>query len=373
MRFLTLFALTSSLTTAHRIEALHDSNHTVQAPYCENHHVPSPSLGCRSQKEELVDIFHSHGCNRAAVHKALNYGKKIPCFGNLIEEDLRTHIPILWKGFGDEDGSRGLKALQRNVGGITLNPHTEVGRAIKKVDELKKCHKTEKSAMWEATSYSFAHRMLDAHVPKIFIAIDGAWHSTWERGKNIRGVEESILWTVEIPSLREVMSTARHWTPRIIILESTKVGACGKSAQMISNLLQRRLTCFKCGSKDTLISGTCHTKPRKTIYPENPHLGCDQSYNGQWTRGQRHGQGSCTFSGGVRYVGSWQYGKRHGMGKEISVNGDVYTGQYKEGWKHGEGTHCHRAIVTKCNYKMGRKEKCQKWEADGSYRGETWY
>ena len=48
-------------------------------------------------------------------------------------------------------------------------------------------------------------------------------------------------------------------------------------------------------------------------------------YEGDFCRGERHGNGTCTFPGGERYTGSWKGGKMHGEGV-LEINGRRLTG-----------------------------------------------
>lgn len=64
--------------------------------------------------------------------------------------------------------------------------------------------------------------------------------------------------------------------------------------------------------------------------PRRPQLnviaanGC--IYEGDFHRGERHGEGTCTFPGGERYTGSWGNGKMHGEGT-LEVKGRVLAGE----------------------------------------------
>lgn len=49
-------------------------------------------------------------------------------------------------------------------------------------------------------------------------------------------------------------------------------------------------------------------------------------YEGEFQRGERHGQGICTFPGGERYAGCWEDGKMHGQGT-LDINGRTLAGR----------------------------------------------
>jgi hypothetical protein len=63
------------------------------------------------------------------------------------------------------------------------------------------------------------------------------------------------------------------------------------------------------------------------------------TYNGDKdTDGNKHGQGTLTFSDGGKYEGEWQHDKKHGQGTFTYANGDTYVGEYRQGNRHGQGT-----------------------------------
>ena len=60
-------------------------------------------------------------------------------------------------------------------------------------------------------------------------------------------------------------------------------------------------------------------------------------YDGNWKRGEKHGEGTYFFSNGDRYEGRWLKGKQHGEGTYFFSNKDRYEGKWEAGQKHGKG------------------------------------
>lgn len=60
-------------------------------------------------------------------------------------------------------------------------------------------------------------------------------------------------------------------------------------------------------------------------------------YTGQFIRGELNGHGIMVYGDGSRYEGEWLYNLREGEGKLISENGSVYEGSFHNHRKHGEG------------------------------------
>jgi len=60
-------------------------------------------------------------------------------------------------------------------------------------------------------------------------------------------------------------------------------------------------------------------------------------YEGNWNRGEKHGEGTYFFPDGSRYEGKWKNGKQHGQGTYFFPNGDKYEGKWEDGQKHGQG------------------------------------
>ena len=56
-------------------------------------------------------------------------------------------------------------------------------------------------------------------------------------------------------------------------------------------------------------------------------------YVGEYKDGERHGQGTYTWSDGQKYVGEWKDGFPNGQGTETYPNGGKYVGSWKGGLK----------------------------------------
>ena len=62
-----------------------------------------------------------------------------------------------------------------------------------------------------------------------------------------------------------------------------------------------------------------------------------RTYDGDWEKGEPHGNGIMEFTSGERFSGTWERGKRHGQGELTLANGDHYEGQFADGVRHGTG------------------------------------
>ena len=73
-------------------------------------------------------------------------------------------------------------------------------------------------------------------------------------------------------------------------------------------------------------------------------------YEGEWNGGYLHGQGIYTWTDGNKYEGEWKDGKRHGQGIMTYANGNKYVGEFKDGrptggwyyWSNGQKTWSHK-------------------------------
>ncbi len=63
-----------------------------------------------------------------------------------------------------------------------------------------------------------------------------------------------------------------------------------------------------------------------------------QDYVGEVRHGERHGQGTATWSDGKRYVGEWKKGQRHGQGSVTWSNGELFVGTWNNDQATGQGT-----------------------------------
>jgi hypothetical protein len=62
-----------------------------------------------------------------------------------------------------------------------------------------------------------------------------------------------------------------------------------------------------------------------------------QRYEGEFSNGLRHGEGTQTWLDGDRYIGGWKNGQRHGRGNHTYADGRNHQGAYEDGWMHGPG------------------------------------
>ena len=74
-----------------------------------------------------------------------------------------------------------------------------------------------------------------------------------------------------------------------------------------------------------------HGKGKATL-PNN------DTYEGEYQNGKRHGQGTYTFvSSGARYVGSYEHGKKDGFGEFTFPDGSRYEGYFSQDLRYGHG------------------------------------
>ena len=59
-------------------------------------------------------------------------------------------------------------------------------------------------------------------------------------------------------------------------------------------------------------------------------------YEGEFSQGKKHGNGTLKYSNGTIYKGEWRNDKEHGQGK-LSCYGDVYEGNWLEGKRTSYG------------------------------------
>ena len=52
---------------------------------------------------------------------------------------------------------------------------------------------------------------------------------------------------------------------------------------------------------------------------------------GEFKDGEKHGQGTYTWSDGREYVGEYKNGERNGQGTSTSPDGQKYVGEWKDG------------------------------------------
>jgi hypothetical protein len=60
-------------------------------------------------------------------------------------------------------------------------------------------------------------------------------------------------------------------------------------------------------------------------------------YEGGWSRGHRHGQGTATWPNGTKYAGEWHQDLRHGSGLVEWTSGNTFRGKFDADERHGVG------------------------------------
>ena len=60
-------------------------------------------------------------------------------------------------------------------------------------------------------------------------------------------------------------------------------------------------------------------------------------YEGQFSRGKKHGKGKFVLASGKIYEGDWVNSMPHGLVNEVDPDGDTFEGQYVEGKREGPG------------------------------------
>jgi len=61
------------------------------------------------------------------------------------------------------------------------------------------------------------------------------------------------------------------------------------------------------------------------------------TYNGEWKDGDHHGLGVKNYASGTTYNGGWKDGEHHGLGVKNYASGTTYNGGWKDGEHHGQG------------------------------------
>ena len=61
------------------------------------------------------------------------------------------------------------------------------------------------------------------------------------------------------------------------------------------------------------------------------------TYDGDFVKGLKHGEGKYTYQCGSSYVGSFVNNNMHGFGKYTYASGSTYVGHYENNEMHGQG------------------------------------
>ena len=105
------------------------------------------------------------------------------------------------------------------------------------------------------------------------------------------------------------------------------------------------------------------TESGDTMNGYGVHVGEDGArYEGEWTNGERQGQGMHSDGYG-KYKGQWHEGKKHGQGVFFHPSGAKYEGPYQDDMRHGKG-------VFAFAVKGGNPSIGLNWQGGDSYEGD---
>ncbi len=93
------------------------------------------------------------------------------------------------------------------------------------------------------------------------------------------------------------------------------------------------------GTKTTairIISGNWN-QGRLTGFGTEQSLTSNATYEGEFAKTKRHGNGTMVYANGDIYVGEWNMGRRDGQGTLIFANGGNYTGEWAKDIRSGKG------------------------------------
>lgn len=69
-------------------------------------------------------------------------------------------------------------------------------------------------------------------------------------------------------------------------------------------------------------------------------------YEGSWANDKKQGLGVMVYADGTKYHGNWERNKFSGQGAFYYANGDIYAGEWARGQKNGTGTYIYKATQT---------------------------
>lgn len=97
-----------------------------------------------------------------------------------------------------------------------------------------------------------------------------------------------------------------------------------------------------------------------------------ETYEGEYDKDKKHGQGKMTYADGSYYEGTWKQDIMHGSGKLVTCDNEVYEGEFMDGLKHGRGhTTFEDGSFYAGEYVLGNVSGRGKFIADGDiYEGE---
>ena len=103
-------------------------------------------------------------------------------------------------------------------------------------------------------------------------------------------------------------------------------------------------------------------------------VGWSGTFDGQWSEGEKHGRGWFLFVNGDKYEGQWYRGRPHGFGIHSFANKDRYEGQHSGGLMHGYGIYYHAngdCLIGR--WKEGKQDGPAVWTSiEGVRREERW-
>ena len=103
-------------------------------------------------------------------------------------------------------------------------------------------------------------------------------------------------------------------------------------------------------------------------------VGWSGTFDGQWSDGEKHGRGWFLFVNGDKYEGQWYRGRPHGFGIHSFANKDRYEGQHSGGLMHGYGIYYHAngdCLIGR--WREGKQDGPAVWTSiEGVRREERW-
>ena len=79
-----------------------------------------------------------------------------------------------------------------------------------------------------------------------------------------------------------------------------------------------------------------------------------EKYEGTFLKGIKHGKGIYTWPDGSIYEGEYNNGIREGKGKYIWPDGRIFKGMFSKGKPNGKGKICYKNKTVICEYKNGK-------------------
>ena len=103
-------------------------------------------------------------------------------------------------------------------------------------------------------------------------------------------------------------------------------------------------------------------------------VGWSGTFDGQWSEGEKQGRGWFLFVNGDKFEGQWYRGRPHGFGIHSYANKDRYEGQHSGGLMHGYGIYYHAngdCLIGR--WREGKQDGPAVWTSiEGVRREERW-